>query len=303
MTMIQFLSRGLKAVALGSVIVVAAVTPATASVTATCSTAGGVNCGARIPDAVGAVTGTVTSTMTVAGCPTGVTVSRVNVMVNISHTWIGDLQVTVSNPGAGTATLMSNLPDPTGSPAGCQGDNVSATFRDGAASQSCSAGVTGEVAPVTSLAAFATAPVAGTWTLTVSDTQNSSDGALNDWAVIALCMTLDIDANRNIDGLTDGLILLRYLFGIIGPALTADATAPNATRTDPGAVKLYLDQIRPMLDVDGNGNVDALTDGILILRYILGLRGDALIGGAIGPNATRTTAPAIEEYIATSLMQ
>lgn len=57
-------------------------------------------------------------------------------------------------------------------------------------------------------------------------------------------------------------------------------------------------QAGPM-DVDQNGRIDALTDGLLMLRYIFGLRGAALIQGAIGTGAARNTAAAIEAYMAT----
>jgi hypothetical protein len=40
-----------------------------------------------------------------------------------------------------------------------------------------------------------------------------------------------------------------------------------------------------------------LTDGILILRYLIGFRDDALVTGAIGDGATRD-ADAIESYLA-----
>ena len=40
-------------------------------------------------------------------------------------------------------------------------------------------------------------------------------------------------------------------------------------------------------DIDKNGNVDALTDGLLLLRYAFNLRGDALIYGAVASDATR----------------
>ena len=59
----------------------------------------------------------------------------------------------------------------------------------------------------------------------------------------------------------------------------------------------YLDNLRPLLDVDGNGNADALTDGLMLLRYLFGLRGAGLVSNAIGAGAIRTTAPQIEPYI------
>lgn len=113
---------------------------------------------------------------------------------------------------------------------------------------------------------------------------------------------LDVDASvatTKYDALTDGLLIIRYLFGLTGTSLTASAVGATATRTDPAAIKAYLDGIRPALDVDGNGAADALTDGLLIIRYLFGLRGSSLIAGAVSPQATRTTAAAIEAYIQT----
>jgi hypothetical protein len=41
-----------------------------------------------------------------------------------------------------------------------------------------------------------------------------------------------------------------------------------------------------------------LTDGLLILRYLLGFRGTTLISGAVGGCCTRCSAAQIEAYIA-----
>lgn len=51
------------------------------------------------------------------------------------------------------------------------------------------------------------------------------------------------------------------------------------------------------IDVDGNGTADALTDGLLVIRYLFGLRGTALIQGAVGAGAVRTSATEIEQYL------
>jgi hypothetical protein len=48
------------------------------------------------------------------------------------------------------------------------------------------------------------------------------------------------------------------------------------------------------LDVDGNGAADALTDGILILRYLFDSAGAWNYSDALGGNATRTTRPTIK---------
>ena len=51
------------------------------------------------------------------------------------------------------------------------------------------------------------------------------------------------------------------------------------------------------LDVDGNGQADALTDGLLTIRYLFGFRGATLIDGAVDAGCTRCTAPEIEAYL------
>jgi hypothetical protein len=47
-------------------------------------------------------------------------------------------------------------------------------------------------------------------------------------------------------------------------------------------------------DIDGNGTQDALTDGILIVRYMFGFQGAALTEGAVAPDCTICTDNEIE---------
>lgn len=50
-------------------------------------------------------------------------------------------------------------------------------------------------------------------------------------------------------------------------------------------------------DIDQSGSVDALSDGLIILRYLFDFRGDSLINNAISPDANRTSSSEIEEYL------
>lgn len=68
---------------------------------------------------------------------------------------------------------------------------------------------------------------------------------------------------------------MRYLSGITDTAMTNGAIGPGAQRSSSSQSVAYLDGIRQRLDVDGDSNVDALTDGRLIVRYLFGLRGSA----------------------------
>ncbi len=113
--------------------------------------------------------------------------------------------------------------------------------------------------------------------------------------------TLDIDGDGSTQPLTDGVLVLRFLFHFTGPTLLASAVDPDCTRCDAPAIEDYLEQITPLLNVDGDPTVpmeDALTDGLLVLRYLFGFTGDVLIIGAVGPDCTRCTAPMIETYLA-----
>ena len=107
----------------------------------------------------------------------------------------------------------------------------------------------------------------------------------------------DVDGNNQYGALSDGLMILRYMFGLTGAPLTANAADPNGSRTNPADVAQHLANIKPLLDVDGNGQTDALTDGLMLIRYMFGLRGNSLISNAVGTGARRTTAQQIEPYI------
>ena len=52
-----------------------------------------------------------------------------------------------------------------------------------------------------------------------------------------------------------------------------------------------------LLDVDANGEVDALTDGLLLLRSMFGLADDVLIAGVVSPDATISDSKDIDSYI------
>jgi hypothetical protein len=108
---------------------------------------------------------------------------------------------------------------------------------------------------------------------------------------------LDVDGNGAPDALTDGLLIIRYLFGFTGDPLIGNAVGDGAARSTAEAIEAYLGEAGTAMDVDGNGTPDALTDGLLIIRYLFGFTGDPLIGNAVGDGAARSTAEAIETYL------
>lgn len=114
--------------------------------------------------------------------------------------------------------------------------------------------------------------------------------------IVPEAKNLDFDDNGEVDALTDGLMLLRYLFELRGNNLIEGAVSDNANRTTSEEIEQYIAS-NEAADIDQNGEVDALTDGLLLLRYLFELRGNNLVEGAIGDNANRTTSVEIEEYI------
>jgi len=107
----------------------------------------------------------------------------------------------------------------------------------------------------------------------------------------------DFDGSTSADALTDGLLLLRYAFGLRGSMLTADATDPSSTLTDAEIQALIETAHGSFADIDASGSTDALTDGLLLLRYLFGLRGGMLVADATDPSASRSEGGAVGDYI------
>jgi glucose/arabinose dehydrogenase len=68
-----------------------------------------------------------------------------------------------------------------------------------------------------------------------------------------------------------------------------------------GTISRITSTLGPSLDIDLNGSFDAATDGVLLLRYLLGFRDDALISNAIGAGSDRNSATSIQTYLAQNL--
>jgi hypothetical protein len=109
--------------------------------------------------------------------------------------------------------------------------------------------------------------------------------------------TWDFDGSGEVDALTDGLLLLRYTFGLRGSSLVIDAKSPSSLLTDTEIENFIATASVSYADIDGEGTTDALTDGLLFLRYLFGLRGSGLVADVIKSGATRNNSSLVEEYI------
>ena len=135
-----------------------------------------------------------------------------------------------------------------------------------------------------------------------SDQDNDGVSALDEFLAGTIPSgSIDLDGNGEYDALTDGLLLLRGMFGLDGNALIGGTVASNATYTAAVDIESRIAILGDLADIDGNGQIDALTDGLLTLRYLFGLQGNTLINGVVANDATRDTAEEIEAHLKTMM--
>jgi subtilisin-like proprotein convertase family protein len=132
---------------------------------------------------------TVNSTLVI---PAGTTISDLNLTLNLAHTWINDLTITLISP-SGTQVKLVDEP--------CSSDdihNIVATFDDAGANVVCgtSPGISGTVKSLELLSAFNGQPSAGTWTLRIKDNYNQDGGVLNSWS-LGICHTAPLATAEN----------------------------------------------------------------------------------------------------------
>lgn len=95
--------------------------------------------------------------------PTTANISDVNLAVNITHTWIGDVQVILQGPMA--TTTQSTIFNRSCS----NNDNINAVFDDQGAAIVCAPTITGNVSPSTPLSVFNGLNPNGSWLIGVRD--------------------------------------------------------------------------------------------------------------------------------------
>ncbi len=103
-----------------------------------------------------------------------------NVDVDITHTWVGDLTITLESPAGTTALIFDGPTD------GCNGDDMAITFDDESAnSLSCEPGPPAfplaDYIPSNALDVFDGEDTVGDWILTVADNVGADTGTLNSW--------------------------------------------------------------------------------------------------------------------------
>lgn len=118
-----------------------------------------------------------------------VTLTDVNVRAQITHTWVGDLVITLRAPD-NTEVVLLDRPGVPSTVAGCSDNNLDVTFDDASATDleshcaTTDPWFTGTANPTGSLATFNGFSSAGTWRLFVSDNAGADLGTIDNWELI-----------------------------------------------------------------------------------------------------------------------
>jgi len=128
----------------------------------------------------------ITDTITVADNPV---ISDLNLKLDITHPWVGDLHVSLQHVSRGTTVTVLDRPGIPALPTGCDRSDIDATLDDQAprpAQSECEPGsptIGGRLRPSSPLSAFGGEGLSGVWQLTVSDNAPDDTGSLVSWCL------------------------------------------------------------------------------------------------------------------------
>lgn len=171
-----------------------------------CSSGGGSNCTAAIPD-----NGAVDSTINLINSGSCNYITGVRVGIDLEHAYIGDLRITLTDPNGivfiggsgGIVSLADRVPVAGGNPGSCGRRDILATYADDALREGQLAcgqplpqpGLSGELRPAQALSQLIGrrttgnngASSTGAWVLRVQDAATGDSGQLNDWSLDLSC--------------------------------------------------------------------------------------------------------------------
>lgn len=188
----------------------------------------------------------------------GYIIGDITVNVDITHTWIGDIVVTLEGPAAIGSPIITLLEIPCG-----DNKNINCIMKDDGGTPACIGipAISGNIAPVDALSALNTLPADGEWILRVLDLNNEDGGTINNFTI-------------NLCSVTNALSL------VTNPILNS-TVYPNPTKgivnvaipslTDRATIKLFDLQGRQILSKETNQvnttfGIENLQDGIYLVN-------------------------------------
>lgn len=188
----------------------------------------------------------------------GYSIGDINVNMNISHTYVQDMTISLEGPASLGSPKIILLKEPCG-----DNDNINCTMDDDGSSPNCVGvpSITGNIAPFDSLSSLNTLIADGEWILRADDPYNGDGGVINSFS-INLCRV------QNVLSVTKNPILESSIYpnptkGVVNidiPGLVETAT-----------IKLYDLQGRQILtkettQVNTSFGIENLQDGIYLVN-------------------------------------
>lgn len=125
-----------------------------------------------------------TGATSILNVSTNVTISDINIGVNISHQWIGDIKLNVTSPSSTTVQLIAS--------SSCAPQNMSVIFDDNGTNAVCNStapGYSGTIKPLGTLSDFNGGISQGNWTLFIEDQGPNDIGSLTSWNIEVCSVT------------------------------------------------------------------------------------------------------------------
>jgi subtilisin-like proprotein convertase family protein len=180
----------------------------------------------------------VASTLTL---PAGGNISDLDVAVDVTHTFIGDVSLVLTSPD-NTDVVLADRPGNGNN----FGDDLTGTIFDDEASaafDTAAAPFTGRFRPLDPLSAYDGKPYAGTWTLSAFDSFGGDTGSLLSWAFVKPCASTGNNAAPTT--------------AISGPATAT--TGQSVTFSAAGSADSDGTVTSFEWDLDGNGSFETTT--------------------------------------------
>lgn len=188
----------------------------------------------------------------------GYTIGDLNVNMNITHTWIGDITITLEGPAAIGSPVITLLDLPCG-----DDKDINCTMDDDGGEPACTGipAVSGSIAPLDALSSLNGLPADGEWILKVVDHNNEDGGTINAFSInlCSVANALSVGTNPILNSSvypnpTKGTV------NVVIPELAEKAT-----------IKLYDIQGRLMLSKETNQvntsfTMDNLSEGIYMVN-------------------------------------
>lgn len=187
----------------------------------------------------------------------GYSIGDINVSIGITHTWIGDIKVTLEGPASIGTPIITLLDIPCG-----DFKNINCILDDNGGGLPCSGdpAIFGTIAPVDALSSLNTLPADGEWILRVFDFNNEDGGTIDNFSINFCRVQVALDVVSN--PILNSSIYPNPTKGVV------NITIPGLT--DKAAITLFDIQGRTIFSketnqVDTSFGIENLMDGIYLM--------------------------------------